>query len=285
MKIAISADSAIDLTEELKQKYDIKTLPFTVLLGNDVKKDGEFSTDELLNFAEKNKTLPKTSAINESEFGEHFDKLLCEYDAVVHFSLSSGLSSACNNAIAAAKDRKNVYVVDSLSLSTGIALLAVYGRELADSGKMAEEIYKACVKRVPFVQASCELKRIDFLYRGGRCSALMYLGANLLKIRPQIVCKEGKMVAGKKYRGNYAHVVDKYVLNTLEEFNTPDFTRAFITYTTADTDIIERVKLILKGRGFKDIEVTRAGATITGYTGEDCLGIAYFNDGDVNRRV
>lgn len=279
MKIAISADSAIDLTKELKEKYDIRTLPFTVLLGTEEKKDGDLTTDELLSFTERTKTLPKTCAINESEFGEHFDNLLKDYEAVVHFSISSGLSSACNNAIAAAKARKNVYVVDSLSLSTGIALLAVYARELADKGFGAEEIYKKCLARVPFVHASCELKRIDFLYRGGRCSALVYLGANLLKIRPQIICKDGKMVAGKKYRGNYAHVVDKYVSDTFSEFDNPDLTRAFITYTTADKEILERVRLMLKGRGFKDVEITRAGATITGYTGEDCLGICYINDG------
>ena len=279
MKIAISADSAADLTEELKNKYDIKTVPFTVTMGERTVKDGEVTTEELFAFVDKNKTLPKTSAINEAEFGEHFDGLLKEYDSVVHFSLSSGLTSACGNAIAAAKARKNVFVVDSLSLSAGIALLAIYGRELAENGATPEEIYEKCLARVPFVHASCELERVDYLYKGGRCSVLAFLGANILKIHPQILCKDGKMIAGKKYRGLYTRVTEKYVADVLEEYDNPDLSRAVVAYTTADEKIVSEVVGTLRNRGFREVFVTRTGATVSSYLGEHTVGVAFINDG------
>lgn len=279
MKVAISAETTSDLTKELIEKFDLKIVPFTIQLGDKSAFDGEITTDEIINFVDKNKILPKTSAVNEYQYTEHFDNLLKDYDAIVHFSLSSKLSLACSNAIRASKNYKNVFVVDTLSLSTGIALLAIYAKELADSGKDAKEIYDLCVKRVSYVQASFELKRLDYLYKGGRCSSLTYFGANLLKIRPQIIVKDGKMISGKKYRGNFEHVVKNYCQDVLEEFDAPDLSRAFVTYTTADDKIVESAKGFLHDRGFKEVYVTRAGGTITSHCGEDCLGILYINDG------
>ena len=279
MKIAVSAETTVDLTKELLEKYDVKTVPFTVLLGEEAKLDGEITVDEIIDYVNKTKVLPKTSAVNEYQYDEHFENLLKDYDAIIHFSLSSELSSAYSNAVRSSKKYNNVFVIDSRSLSTGIALLALYARKLAEKGTSPQEINDLCIKRIPFVQASFELNRVDYLYKGGRCNVLTYLGANVLKIRPQILLKDGKMVSGKKYRGNFSHVVNNYCNDILEEFNTPDLEEVFLTYTTAEDAVLESVKNILRDRGFKNINVTRAGATITSHCGENCLGILYINDG------
>ncbi len=279
MKIAISAESTIDLTKELLKTYNIEILPYSIQLGNKFGADGEITSDEIISYVNQTGVLPKTSAINEYQYNEHFEKLLKDYDAVVHFTLSSGISLACTNAMNAAKNLENVYVVDSQSLSTGIALLAIYARELAENGLDAKTIAEKCEARVPYVQASFELKRLDYLHKGGRCSSLTLLGANVLKIRPQILVKNGKMISGKKYRGNYNHVVKTYCEDVLNEFNNPDLKHGFVTYTTADDTVVETAKNYLKERGFENIHVTRAGATITSHCGEDTLGILYINDG------
>ena len=279
MKIAISAESTVDLSEDILQEYDIKTVPFTIALGDRVGLDGQIASREIIEYVTDTKRLPKTSAVNEKQFEEHFACLLKEYDGVVHFSLSENMSSAYQNAVSASKKFKNVFVLDTASLSTGIALLAIYGRNLANSGASAKEIYEKCLERVPYVQASFELKRVDYLYKGGRCSMLSLLGANLLKIRPQILVKEGKMVSGKKYRGKYEYVVKNYCADILEEFDTPDLSVCFVTYTTAEDEVLNCAISALKDRGFKKIYVTHAGGTITSHCGEDCLGILYINDG------
>ncbi len=278
MRIAISAESTVDLSEQLIKQFDIRIVPFSVLLGDKCAYDGEITCDEIIEFVNESKILPKTGAVNQNQYEQHFENLKKEYDAIIHFSLSSEFSSAYSNAKKVADELENVYVIDTRSLSTGIALLAIYARKLAEKGLEPSEIVKKVGARVEFVQASFVLKRLDYLYKGGRCSALAFFGANLLKIRPQILVKSGKMIAGKKYKGNYASVVEKYVRDVLDEFNTPDLNTVFLTYTTVNEEIINKAKSILTERGFKNIYVTKAGATITSHCGEDCLGILYLND-------
>ena len=278
MKIAISVETASDLSKELILEKEIKVVPFTIFLGDKDYKDGEITCDQIIEFVDANKILPKTGAVNRITYEEHFAEILKEYDGIIHVSLSSELSSAYENALSVSKELKNVYVIDSRSLSTGIGLLALYAKKLVDSGADIKTVYEEVQKRVPSVSASFILKRVDYLYKGGRCNALVYLGANLLKIRPQIILKDGKMVSGKKYRGNFEHGVNTYCADVLEEFNTPDLETAFITYTTASEEAISVAKTHLQNRGFKNIYITRAGGTITSHCGENCLGILYIND-------
>ena len=279
MKIAISVESTSDLTKDLLEKYDIKVIPYHIVFGDETFKDGEISTPDLFKKVDEIGVLPKTNAINEFEYTEYFEELKKDYDAIVHVCLSSGLSSSCGNAIRASKNLNNVFVIDSLSLSTGIGLLAIYARELADSGLAPEEIAARLEERVSKLQVSFVIERLDYLYKGGRCGSLAYFGANLLKLRPRIIVKEGKMGADKKYRGTMEKVVAKYCQETLDEFNIPDLDKVFITYTTATPEMVQAAKDALVERGFKNIYETFAGCTIASHCGGNTLGILYFNDG------
>lgn len=279
MKIAISAESSVDLSKELIKQFEVHTLPFMVSMGDDCRPDGEVTADDIVAYVRASNKLPKTSAVNRYQFEEHFSNLLKTHDAIIHVSISSEISSAYANACEAAKQFKNVFVVDSRSLSTGIALIALYASDLAKTDLSPEQIFEKCKKRVPDLQVSSVLTSLDYLYKGGRCSALKLFGANLLKLRVQILLKNGECVPAKKYRGNLDGCIDKYVGDTLASFNTPDLERVFVTSTTAPLSLMERVASKLKDFGFKNVYLTRAGATVTSYCGEDCLGIMYINDG------
>ena len=280
MRIAISAESTIDLPKELLEKYHIHTLPFTVLMGDKKALDGEISLEEIFAYVNKNKVLPKTSAVNTYQYEEHFNNLLKDYDYIIHFCLSSKISSAYANACMVASDNPNIKIIDSESLSTGIALEAIYASTLVDQGMEFNDIVNHVLSRVSHVQASFILERLDYLYMGGRCNALQLFGANLLKLHPQIIVQNGKMVVGKKYRGKMEANTLRYVLDTLDRFNNPDKELVFITYSTAKIETVEAIKTILKERGFRNIYVTRAGCTISSHCGDGCLGILYINDGD-----
>lgn len=279
MKICISAESTIDLPKEILSEYDIHTIPFTVLLGEKAGLDGDITPTEIFDYVDKTGVLPRTSAINDVQFEEYFKKLLKDYDEIIHFSLSSEISSACSNAFRVASEMKNVHIVDSRSLSTGIALEAIYAAKLAKKGLSAEEIIKKVEERIPANQTSFVLATVDYLHKGGRCSSLAKFGALLFRVRPQILMKDGKMVPGKKYMGKQLSCVENYVQDTLEEFNNPDLSLVFITHSMATPEMVEiaRKNLILKG--FKNIVETTAGATISSHCGPKCLGILYLNDG------
>lgn len=279
MKVCISAESTIDLPKELLKEWDIHTVPFTLLMGEKSALDGEVGSAELFAFTEKTGKLPKTSAVNRFQYEEHFKKLLEEYDCIIHIALSSKISSAYENASAVAEGMENVYVINSLSLSTGIALQAIYARKLANVGKDPKEIVKLVEERIPNDQTSFSLESVNYLYKGGRCSMLAMLGANLLGLKPEIFVKDGAMVAGKKYRGPMKKVVMAYVEDTLEMFPNIDPEQVFITYSTAPEDVLSAVKERLEKAGFKRIDFTTAGGTISCHCGPHCLGILYMNDG------
>lgn len=279
MKIAISSESTCDLSADLLEKFNIHITPYTVILGDEMVTDNADVPAKIFKFVEETKQLPKTSAINEIQYKEYFEKLLEDYDAVVHISLSSALTSSTAHAFSVAEKMKNVYVVDSKSLSTGLGLLVIYAKELADKGTEPERIKELVEERVPFVQASFVVERLDYLYKGGRCNSLAYFGANLLKLRPQIVVADGKMKSAKKYRGKIEKCISDYAKDVLAEFNNPDKKIAFITYTTATPEMIENAKSALVSAGFEQIYETQAGGTITSHCGEHVLGVLYINDG------
>ncbi len=279
MKIAVSAESTNDLTKELIEQNDIKVIPYHIVLNGEEFIDGDFSAEELFARVDKTGVLPKTNALNEFEYTEYFENLRKDYDAVIHICLSGGITSSCGNAFRAAENVKGVYVVDSRSLSTGIGLLVLYAKKLADAGVAPEEIQKKTQARAEKVQASFVIERLDYLYKGGRCNSLQLLGANIFKIRPRIVLKDGKMGMDKKYRGNMGAVMEKYCADVLNDYNNPDLDMVFITYTTATEEMLDAAYAACRSAGFKNIYETHAGCTIASHCGANTMGILYFNDG------
>lgn len=277
MKIAITLDSACDLTKEIIEEYGFKVIPFGVNMGDRFIYDGEISTLEIFAWADANKTLPKTNAVNEESFKEFFAETLKDNDAIIHFDISSDMSSAYNNAVNAAKNFKNVYVIDSRTLSTGISLLAIYAKKLTESIDDPKEIVEMVEKRTADVQASFIVERLDYLHRGGRCSTIALLGANLLKLRPQIIVKDGSMGVGNKFRGKIEKCVTDYCNNVLEANPNPDKSVVFITHSHATEEMVNAAKEAISEIGFKRVYETTAGCTISSHCGKNTLGILFLN--------
>ena len=280
MKIAISCETTVDLPEEILTKFDIKTVPFSILLGEEMILDGQDVSQKIFDYVAKTKVLPKTSAVNEVQYEEHFLKLLKDYDAVVHISLSSKISSACDNAkkVAEKLGLDKVVVVDSLSLSTGIALLAIEARKCIDKGMNLSEVYKYVSSRVKDVQASFVLLTLNYLYKGGRCSSIAYFGANLLKIKPEILMIDGEMKPVKKIIGIMKNVTQTYFNDLMTRFPNPELENVFITHTGLPKEDADFLKGKLKERGFKNIYETHAGGTISSHCGPGCFGILFLNN-------
>ena len=283
--IKITSDSSVDLTKELIKKYDFSILPFNILMNDKEYLDGENINNQMIvdNFIE-NKTLPKTSAVSIENYKTFFKQFVDKGDKVIHFSISGLMSCSYENAVHASEEFDgNVTIIDGANLSTGTALLMLYASDLIQKGKSYEEIIEKVKKRIPYVQASFVIDKLNFLYKGGRCSSLQLLGANILGIKPSIEVKDGKMGMAKKYMGKLIKVAEKYVLDTLNKFNNPDLTRIFITYSTIEEDVLNIVKqTVLENAKFKEILITQAGSTVMSHCGPNTIGILYINDGGEN---
>lgn len=275
MKICISAESTIDLPKELLNKYKIQTTPFGINFNDKLVEDKEGISKDIFEFVDRTKILPKTSAVSPDQYAKYFESLKEKYDAVVHISISSHMSCAYNNAQLVAGEMENVFVIDSKNLSTGIALLAIYARGLVDKGSSLEDVVKMTTEKVDKVRVSFVLDQLKYMHKGGRCNAVTLLGANLLKIKPQIVVNNGKMGVGKKYRGVLGKVINTYIDDVLAEMINPDKALIFITHSSSLPEEEKAVEDKLKSAGFETIHNTFAGGTVCSHCGPGCLGVLY----------
>lgn len=284
MKIVITADSTADIPQNLQKELEIYINPLIVNLGEDEFFDDgiNITNEKIYSYVARTGILPKTSAINSFSYKEFFEKVAkkTKADKIIHFSLSSKLSSTCLNAKNAASELGFVEVIDTLSLSTGSGLLVLSAADKIKEEKDFETIINEIKQEVNRVQASFVIDSLEYLHKGGRCSAVAVFGANFLRIKPKIKLVEGKMTVDRKYIGKYEIVVQKYVEDLLEEYKNPVLDRVFITYTIENKELNEFIRKKLEAKGFKQIINNMAGSTITSHCGKNTLGVLFINAED-----
>ncbi len=276
MVIRITADSACDLGAALIEQYNIGIVSLPVTVGDKTGLDGvDILPDDLYAYVEESGSLPSTAAVNPARYMEFFQQVLENCDAVVHISLGSKISSCHQNARLAAAEFSNVYVLDSDNLSTGYGHVVLCAAELAQCGELnPEEVVNKTRAILDKVQAGFVLGRLDYMKKGGRCSSVAALGANLLKLKPSIAVRDGSMGVVKKYRGSMEKCLREYVADQLRDRNDLVLDRIFITHSGVSPEIVDMVRQeIQQYANFKEITETRTGCTISAHCGPDCLGI------------
>lgn len=278
--IKITTDSTADLGENAK-KNGVGIVPLKVVLGTDTFIDGvDITPNDIFSFVEKTKVLPKTSAPSTEDYREFFAEQVKDGAEVVHYSISSKSSASYFCACTAAKEFDGkVHVVDSMALSTGMGLLVMKACDLIKEGKSAEEIVAITSDLREKVNTSFIPDRLDYLYKGGRCSKMEMYGANLLKIHPMIAMKDGTLCVKRKYRGKMSVCLRSYVEDLKNDYPKYDKKRCFITHTQAEPELIEEVKSNVKEKfGFEEIIVTVAGCVVTGHAGKNTVGVLFIGE-------
>ena len=281
MNIKISADSTCDLSPQLIQRYDIGISPLYIVRDGESLVDGvDITPDEIYAHVEAGGSMCSTAAVSVYDYVEFFRKELESADAVVHFHISGDMSACYQNACIAAAEVGNVYPVDARNLSTGIGLLVLEAAELAQKGELtAQEIQERMNQRRELLDVSFVVEQLGYLRKGGRCSSVAALGANMLSLRPCIQVKDGKMGVGKKYRGAYQKCLLQYVKERLEGRDDIDHHRIFITESGGFTpEEVAEVETAVRGyQPFEEVLHTRAGCTVSSHCGPRTLGILYFH--------
>lgn len=277
--VILTADSTCDLSPELIEKYQVHILPLSVLLGEQNYHDGvDLVPDEIYRVYREQKILPKTAAVNTAEYLDFFTPFLEQGCEVVHISLSSALSACYNNCRLAALQQEGIYPIDSRNLSTGSGLLVIAAAERIAAGLPAEQVAAEVGALVEKVEASFVIDSLEFLHKGGRCSALAMMGANLLQLKPciEVDSAVGGMGVGKKYRGAFDKVLVQYVKERLSGRTDLCTNRIFITHAGVSEDRIAAVRAEVEGLGlFDEVLVTRAGCTVSSHCGQNTLGVLF----------
>ena len=277
MKIQIMADSTCDLSPEYIAAHNVKIIPLQVNLnGRDYVDGVDITPDDIFNAVNSGSDLPKTSAINVEQYHKTFTRALKECDAVIHFAISTDFSSCHTNALIASKGLP-VYCIDSRNLSSGIGLLVCAAVDMVEAGcddpQAIVDQVKAMIDRV---DASFIIDRLDYLHKGGRCSMVAMLGANMLKLKPCIEVVDGRMIVGRKYRGQFNRCLRQYLDDRMRDVDVIDPKRIFVTHTGVDHAVVEALKDHIRSLNhFEEIMEVRAGSTISSHCGDSTLGFLY----------
>lgn len=275
MSIKVTATSTCDLPPELLERYQITMVPLYVSFGEGTYRDGvDAAPEDIFRHVEGGGQLPSTSAVNIADYQELFARLSPQYDSVLHITIGSEFSCCYQNALVAAQDFDNVYVVDSRNLTVGQGLLALKAAQAAQRGDSIEDILKLLDSLIDRVDTTFVVDKLDYLAKGGRCSSVVALGANLLRLKPCVILADGKMTVGKKYRGAFEKVLPDYVQDQLSGKNV-DLDQIIVVHTRCDPSIPEEVCGMVRQFGFRQVTTAVAGCTISCHCGPNTLGIVF----------
>jgi len=278
MRIKVTADSTCDLPQTLLDKYDIGITPLSIVKGNVPYKDGiEIHPQDIFDHVESGAGICHTTAVNTAEYIDAFSGYLENYDAIVHVNIGSKFSACNQNANIAAKELENVYVIDSENLSCGNGQIALDAAMMAQAGVSPGEITLELTEKSKKAEMSFVINTVNYLYKGGRCSALAALGANILGLKPCIEVNDGLMDVGKKYRGPLDKALQKYIKDRLADRDDIDYTSAFLVHSGVSDEILDMARgLIAEYSDFKVIHEAIAGCTISCHCGPNTLGIMFY---------
>lgn len=277
--VKIITDSTSDLGKELYEKYDIEMLPLYVNFKDKSYKDQlEMTTEGLYQEVDKVGELPKTAAVTIGDFVNSFKVWLDKGYEIIFTGISAQMSSTLNNAVVASRELEaedRVFCVDSKNLSTGISLLllkACHDRDLGlPAKKIAEnmEIYREKIK------TQFAIETMEYLYKGGRCSGIARILGTVLKIKPIIAVRDGKMIVAEKPIGKMKVALDRMIKQILADKDNLDGGVVFITHSIAYESEKYIRNILEKELNNVEIITTLAGCTISSHCGPGCIGILY----------
>ena len=274
--IKITTDSTCDLPEALLREYDITVLPLGIVKGEGLFRDGvDIHPADIAAHVDAGGAITTTNAVNTADYLDCFSRLLKTCDAVVHVNLGSKISSCHQNARIAAAELSNVYVADSDNITVGMGELVLRAARAARAGHTPEEILAELEDLRRRMEVSFVLGRLDYMKRGGRCSAVTAIGANLLKLHPCIEVVDGKLAVTKKYRGSMERVVSDYLHDRLDGRDDIDTERIWLVDSAFGPELADAARAVLQADGrFGEILESKAGCTIFSHCGPNTVGLA-----------
>ena len=274
--INIITDSTSDLGADITAEFNLSVVPLSVTIGNEVYRDGvDITQKDLFALVQKHGELPKTAAPSVGEFIKIFD---CPGESLF-VGISSKLSATIQNAILAAESfpAGKVRVIDSLNLSTGVGLLALRAAGLRDQGATAEQADKELRSGVPKLRTSFVIDTMDYLYKGGRCTAIQAIAGSVLKIHPIIgINLDGTLGVKEKARGTRQKGLQRMLEDFTAHLDELDPERVFVTHTCSDEDAEFLKSEIIRLAAPKDVRITQAGSVISSHCGPGTIGILFF---------
>lgn len=269
----IVTDSTANLSSDLIQKHNITVVPLRLQMGGQDYRDGEISQDEFFRRLPTTNPLPTTSQPTPLDFEEVYERILGEGEDILSIHISSDLSGTHNSARIAATNKglDRISVIDSRTISGGLALAILAGAEMLQAGKARTEVAAEVERLAKDIQLFLTLDTLEYLKRGGRIGGAAALVGGLLRIKPTIVIKDGRLEAGERARSR------RKALELLVEKQVSAFGNRPVWVAIAEgaaTDTQEFEGLLRAGLNVQKLIHCQLGPVIGTHTGPNTLGCA-----------
>ncbi|MCM3723414.1 DegV family protein [Solibacillus isronensis] len=277
-RIILSTESGADIPKDLVEKHQIQVVPMHVIMDGKDYLDGELSVEEVFDFYDQTKKIPSTAATNTHEYQGLFTNIRLKFpeSIIIHIGYTSKASASFQSAVIAAADFDDLFLIDALNVTGGLGAVVMYAANLLEEEPdiSHEHLIAKVESIVPKTRLAFLPGSLDFLKAGGRVSNIAYIGGALLKIKPCIELKEGKLVSTRKYRGKMDIVAEKLMRDYLNEYNI-DRKQLYLIYSIGlDEQIKKRLEEVAKEAGFENVRWIQAGAMISTHAGPGGFGIA-----------
>lgn len=277
-RIILSTESVADLPKELIDKYQIQIIPMHVIIGGKDYLESELSVEEVFDYYNRTKKVPTTTATNVQEYHNLFEKIRMDFpeSIIIHIGYTSRASASFQSALIAARNFEDLFLIDTLNVTGGLAAIVIYAATLLGEEPFIDHVHliQKIESVIPKTRLAFVPNTLEFLRAGGRVSNIAFIGGSLLKIKPCIELKEGKLVPTRKYRGKMSNVAEKLMRDYLYKYNINRKQLYFIYSIGLDKRIKRRMDEIAKEAGFENTLWIQAGATISTHAGPGCFGIA-----------
>jgi DegV family protein with EDD domain len=277
-KVIIMTDSTCDLTKSLIESRGIHVVPLYVNFGDLSYRDGvDLTTEELYAKVDELGFLPKSAAVSPGDFVNEFTPFIEQGYDIVCITIGSKLSGTYQSALLAKDmvDESRIHIVDSNNLSSGVGLVVLKGCDLRDQGLSASEIKKQLDEITPRVRSQFAIQTMDYLYKGGRCSALSAFLGGVLAIKPIIQVNEGKLDVYKKAIGKMTRALDYMLEDYAALYDKIDPEYVMITHSLADKSAVYMKEKVAEIGLPKNLYETFAGCVISTHCGKGTIGILY----------
>lgn len=274
--IRIIVDSSADLTtEELKEK-NIELLPLNVLLDGKTYQDGiNLERNQFYELLTSCDDFPKTSQPSPEAFISLFEDAKEKGDELILILLSSSLSGTYQTAFMAKNmvEYDNIHIIDSLTATHMIHIMADYADKLRKEGLSAVEIVEKVEAIKLKVKVLAAVDTMEYLYRGGRVNKATAAIGELAKIKPIItVNEEGKVIVTGKCLGK-----NKALRFIIDNLKNKDLHPEFPLYSvyTYGTENCEKLEEKMEKEGFTIKDRYQVGSTIGAHVGPGVFGIFF----------
>lgn len=277
--IKLVTDSNSDLTDDIIKSYNIAMVPqYISLNGISIRDRTDITSEELNKKISSMDKLPKTSAPNPSDFYYIFKSALEGGQDVLCICTSSDMSTTYQNAVLAAQEfpASRIEVMDSRNISMGLGMIVLNAIDLIEQGfsnihEIAEKL-KKMVDKIKFVIA---LDTLEYIRKGGRCTALESFVGNILKIHPVLSLTNGKLIVSEKIRGSRERVLKELLKMVAMDKEKINLKRMVIAHFMSQKDVQDLKNRVEKIFNPEQIIVAEAGCSVSSHSGPNAIGIIY----------